>query len=100
MISRLALAAVLLHSLSAQVPPAFEVATIKPSDPRGGVVAAQRFSARRFEGTGSLHAFIKLAYGIQDFQISGGPKWVTADTFDISAQADQAVSAAQMKLIG
>jgi uncharacterized protein (TIGR03435 family) len=30
---------------------------------------------------------IRFAYGIQDFQISGGPSWMNTDAYDINAKA-------------
>ena len=32
---------------------------------------------------GSLQALIRFAYGIEDYRISGGPKWIDADKFDV-----------------
>jgi uncharacterized protein (TIGR03435 family) len=65
----------------------FEVATIKPSDPDnprtsfdpGGKVG-------RFIATGtSLKMLIAYAWDKQQTQISGGPKWLDSDRFDIEA---------------
>ena len=32
---------------------------------------------------------IRLAYGLQDFQMVGGPKWVNTDRFDIQVRGPQ-----------
>ena len=34
----------------------------------------------------SLRILIRNAYQLQDFQISGGPSWMTSDRFDINAK--------------
>jgi uncharacterized protein (TIGR03435 family) len=35
---------------------------------------------------------IEVAYGIKDYQISGGPGWMASDLFDITAKADGPVT--------
>ena len=78
--------------------PTFEVATVKPQDPRNHALAAVNYpTPRRFEGTGSLQTFIELAYGIKGNQVIGGPKWMGVDIFDINAQADTPLNAAVLK---
>lgn len=67
----------------------FEVASIKPSAPgqRGFSVspsAGGRLNARNI----TLKRLIAAAYHVQDFQISGGPKWIDSDPFDIVAKAE------------
>ena len=70
----------------------FEVASIK----RKNVDAKMLVLVPRFLPGGSFEAFgvtlgsvIRLAYGLQDFQIVGGPKWVDSDRFDIQARGPQ-----------
>ena len=79
--------------------PAFEVATVKPA--AAGLVGWTGFD---FPGGGrlntsrvSLQAMIAFAYGIRDFQVSGGPGWCASAMFDIAAKADESVTPAQMK---
>lgn len=85
-------------SLRAQTPaqtpgPTLEVASVKPSNPNaGGPLGA--FPMVLPQGTGRLSAsnitlrlLIRMSYGLQDFQIVGGPAWQTTNKFDITAKA-------------
>ena len=37
----------------------------------------------------TLGSVIRLAYGLQDFQLAGAPEWVNSDRFDIQARGPQ-----------
>ncbi len=71
----------------------FDVASIKRSkgDSQTVLVRAPRFlPGGSFEAVNvTLGSVIRLAYGLQDFQIVGGPKWVDSDRFDIQARGPQ-----------
>lgn len=66
--------------------PAFEVASIKPSD--GGLSSAlldplpSGYSASNVP----LSSLIRLAYGLNPYQVVGGPDWVTRDRFTVTAK--------------
>ena len=68
-------------------PPVFEAASIKPS---------KEFSGRHWDshpGTislrgHSLKSLICVAYHVKESQVSGGPKWLDDDRFDINAKAE------------
>jgi len=67
----------------------FEVASIKPTPTsdlgtKWGPEPGGRFSA---EGA-TLKQLIALAYGVQEYQVSGGPKWMTTDRWSIEAKAE------------
>jgi bla regulator protein BlaR1 len=82
--------------------PEFEVATIKPNDPssHGGALAWTQTTRNELKIMGSLKFLIKYAYGIEDVQISGGPKWLDSDLFDVDAKASSLfASPAEMKLM-
>ena len=85
----LATAAVIPALLYAQVPPAFEVADIKPSDPavlkmgKGRMLPGGRIEVPGY----TLRELIMFTYGVTDDMISGGPKWIGEDRFDIVAKA-------------
>jgi uncharacterized protein (TIGR03435 family) len=73
--------------------PAFDVASIKTN--KSGEAAAStifppggRFSARN----ASLKLLIRLAYGVADYQISGGPDWIRFDKFDVEAKSEASPS--------
>ena len=38
----------------------------------------------------TLKTLIQSAYGVKDFQITGGPRWLDGDAYDVSARADAA----------
>jgi bla regulator protein blaR1 len=72
-------------------PPQFEVASIKPSDPND-----RRMMFRMMPGGAvnlhgiTLKALVQQAYDLRDFQVSGGPGWIGADKYDITAKAENA----------
>jgi uncharacterized protein (TIGR03435 family) len=77
-------------------PLTFDVASIKPSDPdaRGGMIsgpAPSQFTVKNM----SLDRIIMYAWGLRDFQLTGGPGWVHSDRFDIVAKYPQGWSTSQ-----
>jgi len=64
----------------------FEVASVRPSDPNS---RAFRFEATADNGLRAigttLHFLIRMAYDVEDFQLSGGAAWTRSERFDISA---------------
>ncbi len=69
--------------------PAFEVASIKPNKSGGrgmqiGIQPGGRFTAKNI----SLKKLIGMAYGVEDFLISGGPPWLDSERYDIDAKAE------------
>jgi bla regulator protein BlaR1 len=78
-------------SLSGQAqPPTFEVASIKPAQPGRTVTSSnvEPGGTLRIKNY-TLKALIMYAYGVFDFQVSGGAGWVATDGFDIVAIADR-----------
>ena len=85
-----------LHAQS-QAPTAapanFEVASVKPSDPGAAgpfgpipTILPQGISGLTMRNV-PLRMLVRFAYGVQDFQIVGGPQWQTSNKFDITARA-------------
>ncbi len=67
----------------------FEVASIKPADPnaRGSsshtdrrMVMIQNWTAKRL---------VQRAFGVEDYQITGGPNWLDSYHFNINAKVDE-----------
>jgi Protein of unknown function (DUF3738) len=93
---------------SAQTPdgdlPSFEVASIRPysADNSSGAPFAigmgapdpSHWFARRM----TAKLLICAAYGLQQFQVSGGPPWIDSEHFDITAKVDDATAAQLQKL--
>jgi len=90
---RLQLAVVFAMPLAviAQMPPAFDAASIKPNQDglttRIDTLPGGKFTASNV----SPKLLIQLAFGVKDSEISGGPGWLTGDNgdrFDIVAKAN------------
>jgi uncharacterized protein (TIGR03435 family) len=75
--------------ISAAQAPIFDVASIKRNtsdEPVGGSIsppAGGRFQANNV----TLRTLIRTAYDVENFQISGGPRWLDSDKFDVNAKA-------------
>lgn len=69
--------------------PEFEVATIKPSDPKrpGWGITVNR-SGMFITLNTTLADLIKFAYSVHPKQIIGAPAWGDSDKFDVSAKPD------------
>jgi uncharacterized protein (TIGR03435 family) len=84
------LAFAFLAALPAQTPPAFEVATVQPSNPavregkQGVTTDPIRLTARRV----TLKELIFEAYNAPYYRITGGPSWLDSDQFDIDAKSE------------
>jgi uncharacterized protein (TIGR03435 family) len=89
----LALSAVLFTltiGAAGQAPPQFEVASIKPNKSGDGRVMIGVQPGGRFTATNvPLRMLIRNAYQLQDFQIVGGPDWLSTDRFDVIAKAEE-----------
>jgi uncharacterized protein (TIGR03435 family) len=76
--------------------PVFEVASIKLSKPAG--VGGRMMLGMRWTPDGlttagtALQTLIRMAYGVQDSQIMGGPSWIKTERYDIQAKVDEPVA--------
>lgn len=79
-----------LHAQTAPAPLSFEVASVKRSSPdaQGFFLQIQPGGDLRAMGA-TLKNLIALAYGLREFQISGGPKWADSDRFDVNARTER-----------
>jgi uncharacterized protein (TIGR03435 family) len=69
--------------------PAFEVVSVKPNDSGDTRTSSMVQPGARYTATNmTLGMLIKTAYQVHDDQIVGGPDWLNADRFDITARGD------------
>ena len=74
-----------------QESPAFEVASVRPTDP-SRVGSTFNFAPGELQiGGGTLRRIMEMAYDLRTFQILGGPAWLDTDRYDISAKNDAAL---------
>jgi uncharacterized protein (TIGR03435 family) len=84
----------------AQIRPEFEIASIKPAAPDERATVIAMPPGGRLEIVNmTLKAMIENSYGIQPFQVSGGPGWLDSDHYDISAKAGSAVKREEVLLM-
>ncbi|HEX3745625.1 MAG TPA: M56 family metallopeptidase [Bryobacteraceae bacterium] len=77
--------------------PHFEVASIKPSLDRG--IAQVRALPGGLTADASLQILLQYAYGVQPFQVAGGPGWLGSDRYRIDAKANGAATRPQIFLM-
>lgn len=79
--------ALVLTTLALAQTPEFEVASIKPTATKDGSLSVRflpggRYSIRNL----TLKQLLESAYSMQDYQVAGGPPWITESGFDIEAK--------------
>ena len=73
----------------AQAPPEFEVASVKPNMANDRLVAIRVGPGGIFTARGyTLVLLIQRAYGVMDWNVSGGPGWIRTDRYDVAAKAN------------
>jgi len=75
----------------AQAPnaPAFDIASIKPDLAGGDQYLSTVQPGGRYIGMNiTTRMLIRIAYGVHDSQIIGGPAWTNTDRFDITAKTE------------
>src|SRR5579862_3228947 len=79
-------------------PPSFDVASIKPNrsaDPGRRIM----FLPGRLNATGITVKFlIAMAYGVKEFQVSGGPGWIDSQRYDVDAKQEDSQAQESEKL--
>jgi uncharacterized protein (TIGR03435 family) len=63
----------------------FEVAAVRPHDPRRNIAVAS--GGGRFSATITLKYMIQVAYDLAPYQISGGRDWLDRQAWDVTAKA-------------
>jgi uncharacterized protein (TIGR03435 family) len=70
--------------------PSFEIASVKPFDgSRQLAHGLTAVSGPRVTMTGyTLSGLIQYAYDMRNYQVSGGPNWITSDTYTVTAKVE------------
>jgi uncharacterized protein (TIGR03435 family) len=84
--------------LQADVRPSFEVVSIKPSGFERRVTMAPQPNGLFAESV-TTRMLIRNAYRVQEFQIEGGPNWITQDRFTVDAKAAGRIGPGQFPLM-
>jgi uncharacterized protein (TIGR03435 family) len=80
------------------VRPKFEVVSVKPNTEGGPGMTIRPSPGGRLQVEDiTVRQLIRIAYGILDSQISGGPDWTGSDHFDVSAKAENNVAFDEMR---
>jgi uncharacterized protein (TIGR03435 family) len=74
--------------MAADANPAFEVASIKPSNPEAQGKGFRVNGRQFFTMNTSLSDLITFAYGLHARQIVGGPAWLESDKYDLVAKPE------------
>lgn len=92
---RIAVAALLLCDIG-MAQNAFEVASVKPADPKAPHVQWLMYPGGRLVVTNhTLTMLIEAAYDGSLYRITGGPRWVDSDLYSITAKAPAGSAAAR-----
>lgn len=77
--------------------PQFEVATIKPFNPHGGLAGVMNFGGRVYAGHMSVRMLLMTACNVQMFQVTGGPDWIDRTFVNVDAKAPENSASAKLK---
>jgi len=80
------LALSLLCASLALAQPAFDVTSVKPSAPDQPGMNMSQTVGRVVLQNATLRWAIETAYGLQDWQLAGGPKWADSEHFDMEGK--------------
>src|SRR5947208_13567123 len=71
-----------------QAPTEFEVASLRPNMANDRIVTINVGPGGRFAARGyTLVLLMQRAYGVMDWNVSGGPGWIRTDRWDVTAKA-------------
>src|ERR1700694_1841342 len=71
-----------------QAPTEFEVASVRPNTANDRIVTINVGPGGRFAARGyTLVLLMQRAYGVMDWNVSGGPGWIRTDRYDVVAKA-------------
>lgn len=86
----------------AQSRPFFDVVSIKPADPsaprpgRLGMAQPVITPGRLTMRTATLKEIVQAAFGLEDYQVSGGPRWIDSTRYEVIAQTANSTPRNQM----
>jgi len=83
------------RSASVSEQAAFDVASVKPSDPSSTGFSMRPKPDDFVMNGATLKFLIQYAYDIHDFQVEGGPGWIRSARFDVKGKMDHPVGATQ-----
>jgi uncharacterized protein (TIGR03435 family) len=68
--------------------PSFQAASVKLNPQSGSIPASLSVAGNRYRATGvPLRRLIMEAYNLRDWQLTGGPSWISSDQWDVEAVA-------------
>jgi uncharacterized protein (TIGR03435 family) len=79
---------------------AFDAASIKPAKAGMRGYSIRPLPGRLSTSNTTLGMLVAEAYHVYDFQVSGGPKWINADRYDIEAKAEGESKPSEAQLRG
>jgi bla regulator protein blaR1 len=79
-------------------PPTFEAASVKPNRSATSMSIGIQGGRVRFIGITARQLLVR-AYGVQPFEIVGGPDWLATDRFDVIAKAPENATVAEINLM-
>lgn len=88
-VNLLFLCATLFAQSPADKRPEFEVASIRP-DPRTAGSWVRFLPGGRLDASSWIKQIVQIAYGIEDYQVIGGPDWIETQWYDVEAKAPDA----------
>ena len=77
----------------------FEVATVKPASPDATSSGTDSDPGLLRIQNQPLRALMRVAYDVNEVQVTGGPKWVESARFDIEGRANGPAGDPQLKLM-
>ena len=91
----------LAQPVANEKPMFFEVASLKPAAPgqQGGIIRPMRGNQSYVANNMPLRVLIRIAYGVSDRQLSGGPDWISTETFDMDAKAEKPATVDELHLM-
>ena len=91
----------LAQPVANEKPMFFEVAPLKPAAPgqQGGIIRPMRGNQSYVANNMPLRVLIRIAYGVSDRQLSGGPDWINTETFDMDAKAEKPATVDELHLM-